>query len=515
MGKKKISQFPNKATPVAADKFLIEDASGNYYYTTESQLASVIGGASGDMLKSVYDVDNTGVVDNAEAIKIIGRNSTGATLRKGTIIYINGSTGNRPNFVKAQANSEATSSGTFGVIADDLSNNSNGYALCLGYLDNLDTRTTATYPFTSDTLVDGDTIYLSPTTAGYITNVKPSAPNHLVYLGNVTRTGPSNGTIVYKVQNGYEVEELHNMQDVSYSSPIDADSLLIKDSTNSLWKRLTFANLKTYLTGLYVGLTGNQTVAGQKTFSDNLTYDNGTVSTKLLPVPTVPTYMGMFLNTATPNSTNATIYKDASGNTFVNGTSVYTASNAVNYTRTVSSLFQILTGINLQLVDGTANRVLYLDASKNVKTSTVTDTTLGYLDATSSIQTQLNSKQGTLTLTTTGTSGAATLVGNTLNVPNYTSGGGTTRSINTLSSSTTTLGSTANTDYYYICNGACTLTMPTAVGNTNLYVIKNIIGTDTINTTSSQTIDGSTSISLTTDYLSITLISDGANWIII
>jgi hypothetical protein len=352
-------------------------------------------GASGDMLKSVYDVDNTGVVDNAEAIKIVGRNSTGATLRKGTIIYINGSTGNRPNFVKAQANSEATSAGTFGVIDSDLPNNSDGYALCLGYLDNLDTRTTATYPFTSDTLVDGDTIYLSPTTAGYITNVKPSAPNHLVYLGKVTRTSPTNGTIVYRIQNGYELEEIHNMQDVSYSSPIDADSLLIKDSTNSLWKRLTFANLKTYLTGLYVGLTGNQTVAGQKTFSDNLTYDNGTVNTKLLPVPTIPTYMGMFMNTATPNSTNATIYKDASGNTFVNGTSVYTASNAVNYTRTVSSLFQILTGINLQLVDGTASRVLYLDASKNVKSSTVTDTTLGYLDATSSIQTQLNGKLST------------------------------------------------------------------------------------------------------------------------
>jgi hypothetical protein len=349
----------------------------------------------GDMVKSVYDVDNTGVVDNAEAIKIVGRNSTGATLRKGTIIYINGSTGNRPNFVKAQANSEATSAGTFGVIDSDLPNNSDGYALCLGYLDNLDTRTTATYPFTSDTLVDGDTIYLDPNNAGYITNVKPSAPNHLVYVGKVTRTSPTNGTIVYRIQNGYELEEIHNMQDISYSTPIDADSLLIKDSTNSLWKRLTFANLKTYLTGLYVGLTGNQTVAGQKTFSDNLTYDNGTVNTKLLPVPTIPTYMGMFMNTATPNSTNATIYKDASGNTFLNGTSVYTASNAINYTRTVSSLFQILTGINLQLVDGTANRVLYLDASKNVKSSSVTDTTLGYLDATSSIQTQLNGKLST------------------------------------------------------------------------------------------------------------------------
>lgn len=39
-------------------------------------------------------------------------------------------------------------------------------------------------------------------------------------------------------------------------------------------------------------------------------------------------------------------------------------------------------------------------------------------------QTALNAKQGTLTLTTTGTSGASTLVGDTLNIPQY-SGGGT------------------------------------------------------------------------------------------
>jgi hypothetical protein len=39
-------------------------------------------------------------------------------------------------------------------------------------------------------------------------------------------------------------------------------------------------------------------------------------------------------------------------------------------------------------------------------------------------QTALNAKQNTLTLTTTGTSGAATLVGATLNIPQYSGGGG-------------------------------------------------------------------------------------------
>lgn len=55
----------------------------------------------------------------------------------------------------------------------------------------------------------------------------------------------------------------------------------------------------------------------------------------------------------------------------------------------------------------------------------VNGVTKSYYDPTSSIQTQLNGKQGSLTLTTTGSSGAATLIGNTLNIPNYASSTGT------------------------------------------------------------------------------------------
>ena len=194
-------------------------------------------GGGGDMLKSTYDVDNTGVVDNAESISIIGRNSTGATLYKGTVVYISGSTGNRPNFAKAQANAEATSAGTFGVVRADIPNNSDGYVVCIGYIDNLDTRSTAPNPFTNVTLADGDTVYLHPTIAGYITNVKPSAPNHVVYVGKVTRTSPTNGTIVYRIQNGYELDEIH---DVAISSKANND-LLVYESATSLWKNKTFA----------------------------------------------------------------------------------------------------------------------------------------------------------------------------------------------------------------------------------------------------------------------------------
>lgn len=94
-------------------------------------------------------------------------------------------------------------------------------------------------------------------------------------------------------------------------------------------------------------------------------------------------------------------------------------------------------------------------------------------------------------------------------------GGGINRSINNISINTTA-GASASTDYVYLISGTTTLTLPTAVGNTNRYTLKNTgINTVTINTTSSQTIDGSTSITMAVRYTAVDVISDGTNWNII
>jgi hypothetical protein len=96
------------------------------------------------------------------------------------------------------------------------------------------------------------------------------------------------------------------------------------------------------------------------------------------------------------------------------------------------------------------------------------------------------------------------------------SGGSGSRSINSISSNTPA-GSTSGTDYVYLVSGTTTITLPTAVGNTNLYTIKRVgTGVVSIATTSSQTIDGSSSpIIINVQYVSIDLISDGTNWNII
>jgi len=92
------------------------------------------------------------------------------------------------------------------------------------------------------------------------------------------------------------------------------------------------------------------------------------------------------------------------------------------------------------------------------------------------------------------------------------SGGGVTRSVLSVSS-TTTAAAVSETDYVYLANGTFTITLGTAVGNTNLYTIKNVgTGTITIAFNGAQTGDGSTTMSLPVRYTSVDLISDGTNW---
>jgi hypothetical protein len=104
-------------------------------------------------------------------------------------------------------------------------------------------------------------------------------------------------------------------------------------------------------------------------------------------------------------------------------------------------------------------------------------------------------------------------------VSNTGSGGGGTGATNRVISSISTntnAAAIANTDYIYLITGTVTLTLPTAVGNTNVYTVKNVgTGVVTIATTSSQTIDGFTTLLEGSQYQSYDVVSDNANWNVI
>lgn len=153
-------------------------------------------------------------------------NQTGGTLLRGTIVYINGSHGNLPRVTPSQANNDTNSAQTLGFVQDDIANNGTGFVVVAGKITNLDTSA----------LTAGVQLYLSPTTPGGYTITKQYAPNHLVYVGVVVRSHPTLGTIEVKIQNGYELDEIH---DVSAQTPSNRD-LLAYNSTTQLWENTSF-----------------------------------------------------------------------------------------------------------------------------------------------------------------------------------------------------------------------------------------------------------------------------------
>ena len=203
------------------------------------------------------------IITEAQTLITDVYNETGATLTKGTVVYINGGHGNLPTVTKALATSDATSAQTYGVVQADITNNNNGHVVVIGSLGDLDTQA---YPA-------GTQLYLSSTTAGAWTSVKQYAPAHLVYVGIVVRSHPTQGVVEVKIQNGFELDELHN---VSAQTPSNNQGIFY-NSSNSLWENKSIATALGYTpadNSLVVHLAGTETITGDKTFSGLQSFTN-------------------------------------------------------------------------------------------------------------------------------------------------------------------------------------------------------------------------------------------------
>lgn len=118
------------------------------------------------------------------AIQFTAKNESGATLTKGTVVYISGVSGNTPLVDKADAN-DASKMPAFGIVAEDANNNSNVNVFTFGTLSGLDTSAFSA----------GDTLYVS-TTAGELTNTAPAGSSSLLQnIGRVIRSDASAGSI--------------------------------------------------------------------------------------------------------------------------------------------------------------------------------------------------------------------------------------------------------------------------------------------------------------------------------
>ena len=260
--------------------------------------------------------------------QVLVYNGTGSTLNKGQVVYTSGAQGQRPTVALAIATSDATSARTLGIVAETIANGAEGWVSTLGIIENIDTSA-----FTA-----GAQLYLSGTTAGGLTQIKPSAPIHMVYVARCIKSHASSGRLFITVQNGYELDELH---DVQITGTPTSGSLIIRDATNSLWKnaRLTAGTgISIANADASVAITNSApdqivSLTGAGTTSISGTYPNFTISSADQYVGTVTSVSGA----GTVNGLTLTGTVTGSGSLTLGGTLSGIANSALtNSTITIN-----------------------------------------------------------------------------------------------------------------------------------------------------------------------------------
>jgi hypothetical protein len=146
-------------------------------------------------------------------------------INKGQAVYVTSADGTNMIVGLASNASEATSSKTMGLLDATVSTNGFANVVTEGLLAGLDTSAAGT---------EGDPVWLG--TGGnliYGLINKPYAPAHLVFIGIVTRKNSNNGEIFVKVQNGFELKEIHDV-DLITSAPTAGQ--LLRYNSDGLWK---------------------------------------------------------------------------------------------------------------------------------------------------------------------------------------------------------------------------------------------------------------------------------------
>jgi hypothetical protein len=181
-------------------------------------------------------------IGQEQVLRVVNKTATNITLLEANYqaVRVTGAQGQRLKVDLALATNDLLSAETIGLVTETIANNQEGFITTSGLIRGINT----TGSLQSETWIDGDILYLSPTTAGNITNIKPVAPNHLIIIGYVVNSHITQGTIFVKVDNGYELDELHNV----YINPATQanNDLLVYNNTSQLWENKTVVSALGY-----------------------------------------------------------------------------------------------------------------------------------------------------------------------------------------------------------------------------------------------------------------------------
>lgn len=193
------------------------------YFDTTASATTAIGGLIWDDGEGTLSLGLKGGNLNLE----IGQenialcyNGTASAIAKGDVVYVAGAQGQRPSVSIATAATEQGSSKVFGIAAESIASGAEGFVATFGVVPEINT----------EGFTEGAALWLSAS-PGKFTQTKPSSPNHLVFVGYCLKANANSGRIFVNPQNGYELEELHDVLITSASN----NHIISYNSASGLW----------------------------------------------------------------------------------------------------------------------------------------------------------------------------------------------------------------------------------------------------------------------------------------
>ena len=315
--------------------------------------------------------------------RVVNKVTPNQTLTKANYqaVRISGATGQRLSIQLAQGNTDLNSADTIGLVTETIATNQEGFIITMGQIEEINT----TGSLQGETWVDGDVLYLSPTTAGKLTNIKPNgATGHIIVIGYVEYAHAIHGKIYVKIMNGWELDELHN---VFINNPLNNEGLFYESATQ-LWKNKSISTVLGY-----TPVASNTAItAGTKT---KITYDAKGLVTNGTDATTAD--ITESLNKRYVTDAQQTVITNTSGtNTGDNATNTQYSGLATSKANVASPTFTgTVTTPAIVVSSETASTLASFDASKNIKSlSTATYPSLTEIalvkGLTSRAQTQLD-----------------------------------------------------------------------------------------------------------------------------
>lgn len=175
--------------------------------------------ADAETLEIDTDITDTHIQIGQEVLLKVS-NKSGIDIPDGKVVYVTGAQGDKPTVAMAHAG-HMTAITTIGMTTSYISDNGNGYVTMIGLVHGLNTSG----------YTEGSLLWLSDTTSGDTTDIRPSAPSIEYAIGIVTRSHATEGIIAVK---GKLIPRLSWLSDVSVRDSGSTNDIL-KINSNGYW----------------------------------------------------------------------------------------------------------------------------------------------------------------------------------------------------------------------------------------------------------------------------------------